>query len=238
MKRIGLTGSIGGGKSTVAKLLTARGIPVLDADAVAREVSSSPAVLNEVSNVLGAEYVIDGGLNRPVLAKLVFENPEARAALNAIIHPNVRAEMARREAELEANGAMGVVQDIPLLFENGLEKLFDSTILVDAPLETRIARVILRDGLTREQILVRDATQMPAAEKRARADFVLENDGDEASLETQLEVVLRKIRLVQGLQIGRLEEQLIVNDADFIAADAEIQKMFDESDGFSSKEKE
>jgi dephospho-CoA kinase len=238
MKRIGLTGSIGSGKSTVAKLLTKRGIPVLDADAVAREVSSSPAVLNEVSNVLGAEYVIDGGLNRPALAKLVFENPEARAALNAIIHPEVRAEMARRETELEASGALGVVQDIPLLFENGLEKLFDATILVDAPLETRISRVMKRDGLTREQILARDAAQMPAAEKRARADFVLENDWDEASLETQLEVVLRKLGLVQGLQIGRLKGKLIVNDADFVAADAEIQKMFDESDGFSSKEKE
>jgi dephospho-CoA kinase len=229
VKRIGLTGSIGSGKSTVAKLLTARGISVLDADAVAREVSSSPAVLSEVSSVLGAEYVIDGGLNRSALAKLVFENPEARAALNAIIHPAVRAEMARRETQLEVGGAIAVVQDIPLLFENGLEKLFDAAILVDAPLETRVSRVMLRDGLTREQIMARNAAQMPAAEKRARADFVLENDGDEMNLETQLEAVLQKLGLAQGLRIGRLEGKLFVNDADFVAADTEIQKMFDDS---------
>jgi dephospho-CoA kinase len=195
MKRIGLTGSIGSGKSTVAKLLIARGIPVLDADEVAREVSRGAAVLSEVSKVLGEEYVSDGGLNRSALAKLVFENPAARLKLNAIIHPEVRTEMARREAQLEESGAVGVVQDIPLLFENGLEKLFDATILVDAPLETRVSRVIVRDGLTREQILARDAAQMPATEKRTRADFVLENDGDEAHLEVQLEVVLRKLGL-------------------------------------------
>jgi dephospho-CoA kinase len=195
VKRIGLTGSIGSGKSTVAKLLMKRGIPVLDADAVAREVSSSVGVLNEVSTVLGAEYVIDGGLNRPALAKLVFEHPEARSKLNAIIHPQVRAEMARREAQLEASGAMAAVQDIPLLFENGLERLFDATILVDAPLETRVSRVMKRDGLTREQILARDAAQMTAADKRARADFVLENDGDEANLKAQLEAVLQKLGL-------------------------------------------
>lgn len=195
MKRVGLTGSIGSGKSTVAKLLTARGIPVLDADAVAREVSSSQTVLTEISSVLGTEYVLNGALNRPALAQLIFENPESRAALNAIIHPAVRVEMARREADLEASGAAGVVQDIPLLFENGLEQLFDATILVDAPLETRVFRVMLRDGLTREQIIARDAAQMPAAEKCARADFVLENDGDEMNLETQLEAVLGKIDL-------------------------------------------
>ena len=197
MTRIGLTGSIGSGKSTVAKLLMARGIPVLDADAVARQVSSRADVLHAVSSQLGAEYVLPDGLNRAALAQLVFANPDARGTLNAIIHPKVREEMARLEAQLELEGARAVVQDIPLLFENGLEKLFDAVILVDAPLETRIARVIQRDGATREAVLARDAAQMPALEKRARADFIVENDADEAALEGQVNAALVKLGLLE-----------------------------------------
>ncbi len=196
MKRIGLTGSIGSGKSTVAKLLIARGIAVLDADAVARRVSSRDDVLQAVSSQLGTAYVLPDGLNRAALAQLVFANHEARATLNAIIHPAVREEMARLENAFELDGASAVVQDIPLLFENGLEKLFDAVILVDAPLETRIARVMQRDPcMTREAVLARDAAQMPASEKRARADFILENDGDEMALEAQLEALLVKLGL-------------------------------------------
>ena len=196
VKRIGLTGSIGSGKSTVAKLLAARGIPVLDADAVARQVSSRTDVLQAVSSQLGAEYVLSDGLNRAALAQLVFANPEARVILNSIIHPRVREEMARCETQLESEGARAVVQDIPLLFENKLESLFDAVILVDAPLETRVARVMERDGAIREAMLARDAAQMPALEKRARADFILENNGDEAALERQLEGVLVKLELL------------------------------------------
>lgn len=196
MKRIGLTGSIGSGKSTVARLLVARGIPVLDADVVARQVSSSADVLQAVSSQLGAEYVLPDGLNRAALAQLVFAQPAARATLNAIIHPKVREEMARLEDALETEGASAVVQDIPLLFENGLEKLFDAVILVDAPLETRVERVMQRDpSMSREAVLARDAAQMPALEKRARANFILENDADEAALEAQLEALLVKLEL-------------------------------------------
>ena len=193
VKRIGLTGSIGSGKSTVARFLVARGIPVLDADAAARRVSSSAGVLRAVSSQLGAEYVLPDGLNRAALAQLVFADPNARAMLNSIIHPKVREEMARLEAQLESEGARAVVQDIPLLFENNLQTLFDAVILVDAPLETRVARVMERDGATREAVLARDAAQMPSSEKRARADFIVENDGDEDALEGQLDDVLVKL---------------------------------------------
>ena len=198
MIRLGLTGSIGSGKSTVAQMLRARGIPVLDADTVARAVSSRSDVLQAVSHQLGAQYVLEGGLNRPALAELVFAQPATRATLNAIVHPAVREEMARFEDALEADGASAVVQDIPLLFENGLEKLFDAVMLIDAPLETRVARVMRRDpNMTREAVLARDAAQMPALEKRARADFILGNDGDEAALEGQLERVLVKLGLLE-----------------------------------------
>jgi dephospho-CoA kinase len=190
MIRFGLTGSIGSGKSTVADMLRSRGIPVLDADAIARQVSRDPGTLEAVVLEFGSEFVLETDLNRPKVAALIFNNPEARAKLNAIIHPRVRAEMTRLQANLELEGAKLVAQDIPLLFENGYEKLFDATILVDAPLEDRIARVQARDGLTRDAILARDAVQMPASEKRLKATYILENDGDLAHLERQLVVLL------------------------------------------------
>ena len=193
MIRLGLTGSIGSGKSTVAEMLRSRGIPVLDADAIARQVSRDPGTLEAVKLEFGPEYVLETDLNRPKVAELVFNNPEARARLNAIIHPRVRAEMTRLQTDLEAEGAQVVVQDIPLLFENGYEKMFDATILVDAPLEDRITRVQARDGLTREAILARDAAQMPANEKRLKGTYILENDGDLTHLERQLVAVLEQI---------------------------------------------
>ncbi len=195
MLQIGLTGSIGSGKSTVTKLLLEQNIPVLDSDAIAKEISSSKAILLEVAQAFGAEFVQENGLNRSKLAELIFQKPEARLQLNAMIHPRVRTEMARRTAELEAKGERIVVQDIPLLFENGLEQLFDAVILVDAPLETRIARVMARDLATREQVLARDSAQMPAFEKRQRTKFILENTGDTALLEAQLKAVLEQIKL-------------------------------------------
>jgi dephospho-CoA kinase len=195
MKRIGLTGSIGAGKSTVAKLLRERDIPVLDADAVAREVSNSPGVMSAVRETFGDEFVLEYGLNRAKLAELVFHKPEARAQLNAIIHPKVRAEMSRLQLELEQTGAKVIVQDIPLLFESKLESLFDAIILVDAPLETRIARVMARDEITREAVLARDAAQMPANEKRKLATVTLENAGSENELKSQLEKALAKLEI-------------------------------------------
>jgi dephospho-CoA kinase len=193
--RIGLTGNIGSGKSTVARLLRDRGIPVLDADAVVREVSGFEDVIDAVREAFGQDYVLENGLNRPKLAELVFNNGDARTTLNGIIHPRVRSEMAKRQAELEASGARAVVQDIPLLFENKLETLFDATILVDAPLEVRVARVVARDGSTPQAVLARDAVQMPTLEKRKRATVTLENDGDLGSLEMQLETALEQFGL-------------------------------------------
>lgn len=195
MKKIGLTGSIGAGKSTVARLLREKGIPVLDADAVAREVSSSPVVLKSVQETFGDEYVLEQGLNRAKLATLVFANPEARAQLNAIIHPRVRSEMNRLQHQLEKTGVPAVVQDIPLLFESKLEPLFDAVILVDAPLEIRLQRVLARDGMTKDNFLARDAAQMPASEKRLRAAVTLENAGDETELAKQLAEALLRLEI-------------------------------------------
>ncbi len=199
LRRLGLTGSIGAGKSTVARLLRARGLRVLDADAVARELSSTPEVLAEVTAQLGPEFVLfesgrPVGLNRPALAALLFADPGKRAILNAVVHPRVRARMAELEAQAARMGEPWVVQDVPLLFEGEAWKQTDAVLLVDAPLDVRIDRVVARDGLTRDAVAARDAAQMPVSRKRellaTRPGAVLDNSGDEAALERQLTAAL------------------------------------------------
>jgi dephospho-CoA kinase len=190
---IGLTGSIGAGKSTVARLLRERGLAVLDADAVARMVSGQQAVLSEVAAVLGPEYVGEAGLERQKIAALVFSDLTARQKLNSIIHPRVRQEMQAQATALLSAGHRLVIQDIPLLFESGLESLFEAVIVVDAPLEARIARVMARDKSNEAAVRARDAAQMPADEKRRRTPYVIENNGDEAALSEQLDIVLAYI---------------------------------------------
>ncbi|AFZ68857.1 dephospho-CoA kinase [Deinococcus peraridilitoris] len=191
-RRLGLTGSIGAGKSTVAHLLRARGFTVLDADVVAHEISASVEVTQAVEAAFGSQYLKDGALDRSRLAELVFNHPEQRKQLNRIIHPRVRARMT--ELEREASGEW-IVQDIPLLFENGLDAQMDATLLVDAPLELRVARVLARGGLSRDDILKRDAAQLSGSEKRRRASMTLDNDGDLAQLERRLDQVLDALKV-------------------------------------------
>lgn len=192
LRRLGLTGSIGAGKSTVAKLLRERGLTVLDADEQARLVTQETPTLRAIE----AEFpgsVKGGVLDRAALAAVAFSDPERTRALNSIVHPRVRARMAALEAQAVASGAAWIVQDIPLLFETGQEGNFDAVLLVDAPLELRIQRVMERSGLTREDILARDARQMPAEEKREKATITLENDGDLESLAEQLDRALARL---------------------------------------------
>lgn len=187
--RLGLTGSIGAGKSTVARLLRGRGFTVLDADEQARAVTADPETLAIIE--AGFPGVVVGGvLDRSALSARVFGQPEALSRLNAIVHPRVRARMAELEAAAVRSGARTVVQDVPLLFEGGLQTLFGAVILVDAPLELRLERIQNRGGLTRAAALARDAAQMPAEHKRKLADVVLGNVEDEAALERQLDALL------------------------------------------------
>lgn len=192
IKRLGLTGSIGAGKSTVAALLRAHGLTVLDADEQARLVTQEPETLA----LIEAEFpgtVRAGELDRAALAAAVFSSPERTKVLNAIVHPRVRARMAELEAQAVASDATWIVQDIPLLFESGQTGNFAAVLVVDAPLELRVQRVMARSGLTREEILARDARQMPATEKRQKASFVLENDSDLAHLARQVDEALEKL---------------------------------------------
>ncbi|MHA0041597.1 dephospho-CoA kinase [Deinococcus sp. PEB2-63] len=193
-QRIGLTGSIGAGKSTVAQLLRARGLTVLDADEQARLVTQDPETLTLIEARFPG-VVVGGNLDRAALSARVFGQPEVLAALNAIVHPRVRERMAALEAQA---GSRVVVQDVPLLFEGGLDAQMNAVIVVDAPLPLRVARVMARSGLTEAEVLARDARQMPADQKRARATVVIDNDRDLPHLETQVDRALRQLGLVMA----------------------------------------
>ncbi|MFC4453139.1 dephospho-CoA kinase [Deinococcus sonorensis] len=197
-RRLGLTGSIGAGKSTVAALLRARGLTVLDADAEARALGHDPDVLAEVTAQLGPQYVQDGALDRPALAALVFSDPPRREVLNRILHPRVRARMAAQEQAAAGRGEVWVVQDVPLLFEGGLDAQMDHVLVVDAPAEVRQQRVQARSGLSAEAFQARDAAQLSPAEKRARASAVLDNSGSQEALERQLDEALRQLGILPG----------------------------------------
>lgn len=181
---MGLTGNIGSGKSSVARLLAEHGALVIDADDLARQATSEPEVLKRVSDELGAHLVKDGQLDRRAVATAVFADPQARAVLNSIVHPWVG--LRRLQLQAQALGQVEpppvIVHDVPLLFEVGLDRSVDVTVVVTAPLGVRAARVQTRSGLSEDEVRQRDAAQMPQEEKAARADYVLDNSGDEAEL--------------------------------------------------------
>jgi dephospho-CoA kinase len=190
-KRIGVTGNIGSGKSTVAKLFVEKGAALIDADALARGATNDPDVLEQIANQLGTHLIINSQLDRAKTAALVFNNPEARQTLNNIIHPWVRQKSAERIRELETSPSPPpiILQDIPLLFENGLEKDLDAVIVVYAPLDLRLARVKARSNISEADFYARDNAQMNLEEKVKRADYVIDNSGSFETLHFQVDKV-------------------------------------------------
>jgi dephospho-CoA kinase len=184
---VGLTGGIGSGKSTVSTLLAERGAIVIDADRITRELQApgSP-VLAEIADAFGPT-VIDskGELDRPALAALVFGDPDALARLNKIVHPAVGREMAARlEAQRETDNV--VVLDIPLLVENPREGLC-GTVVVDLPVEIAVERLVTHRNMDRADAEARIARQATREARVAIADRIIDNSGDLASLETQVD---------------------------------------------------
>lgn len=188
MVRIGLTGGIGSGKSTVAARLAQLGAVVVDSDQVARDVVSvgSPGFAWVVERFGEDVLAPDGSLDRPRLGQLVFSDPAALADLNAITHPLIRARSEALSSEAAASGAVAVVQDIPLLVENKLTAGFDKVIVVEAPLELRLSRLAGR-GLDIETARARIAAQASDEQRRAVADVVLDNSGSVAELLAQVD---------------------------------------------------
>lgn len=190
MRQIGLTGSIGSGKSTVAQQLRELGVPVLDADEYARE--GARVLESEICQAF-PEACPEGEINRPALGRLVFGDPEARKRLEAILHPYVRQRMREEAEKAQAAGKPVVVHDIPLLFETGREADFAGVLLVAAPTELRKQRVMDRSGLSEAEFAARDASQMPQADKIRRATWVIWNDADRPTLRERVDAWYRKV---------------------------------------------
>ncbi|MDU0331113.1 MULTISPECIES: dephospho-CoA kinase [Paenibacillus] len=177
---IGLTGGIATGKSTVSRLLAERGAAIIDADVIAREIMEpGHPVLAAVSERFGPGVLnTDGTLNRKKLGEIVFSNPEERKALEALTHPAIRAEMKQRMEELEAADPHRlVVADIPLLYESGLDPLYERIMVVYVPREVQLTRLMLRDGLSKEAAEQRINAQMDIEIKKERADILIDNSG-------------------------------------------------------------
>lgn len=204
LRVFGLTGAFGSGKSTVARRLRARGVPVIDADTLAREVVAPGSEgLRQVVAAFGTSIVGDEGLDRKALGRVVFADPAARARLNAIVHPLVQRRRQELELELRARGEPLACYEVPLLYENGLERELSPVIVVSAPEALLVERAMRRDGLSEEAVRARLAAQLPLAEKVARADYVIDNSGLESATEARTDDVLRQICARLGVDPAR-----------------------------------
>ena len=177
--RIGLTGGIGSGKSTVAQLLAERGAAVIDADAIARSVTAPHGLaMPEIVRVFGAEFIdAQGALERDRMRAHVFANPSAKKQLEAIIHPLVAQQTQAQAQQAESAGHIALVFDVPLLVESGRwRQQVDQVLVVDCLVETQVQRVIARNGLPRETVAQIIAAQASRAQRLAAADWVIFND--------------------------------------------------------------
>jgi dephospho-CoA kinase len=184
--RIGLTGGIGSGKSTVSALLAARGAVIVDADRIAREVvePGTPG-LARVAETFGEQVLAaDGSLDRAALAAVVFADPEARRQLDGIVHPLVRARASDLAAAAPPDAV--VVNDVPLLVETGQASSYDLVLVVEADPETRVSRLVQR-GLTADDARARMEAQASDGQRRAVADVVLDNSGTPEELAEQVD---------------------------------------------------
>ena len=193
MKLIGLTGGAGSGKSTVSAMLKELGAMVIDADEAAHAAyePGSPG-FEAVVREFGPEYARDGGIDRARLGELVFHDDAARHRLNAIVHPLVREWMAARTVEAVEGGAEVVVQDVPLLFENGLELLYSATVLVYVPEALQVQRLVEGRGLSEDRARAMIASQMPIEKKRPLATHLVDNSGSREATRGQVERIWRE----------------------------------------------
>ncbi len=177
MLKIGITGSIGAGKSTVAGIFKILGVPVFDADAIAKSIlNSDPALREQIIAAFGSETYKNGLLDRKYLATLVFSNPDELAKLNALVHPATIKAADTWAKHWEKQGSPYIVKEAALLFEAGTNIGLDFIIGVTAPEDLRIARVMARDHVTREEVLKRMQHQIDDTKKMERCDIVIDNN--------------------------------------------------------------
>ncbi|HUE78248.1 MAG TPA: dephospho-CoA kinase [Sphingomicrobium sp.] len=196
MIRLGLTGSIGMGKSTAARMFERAGVPVFDADAEVRRLQGPGGALVEAIERRFPGSIRDGAVDREALSELVLGKPGELAALEAIVHPAVSS--ARERFLAEHAGAAAVLFEIPLLLETGGERKVDQVIVVSAPPEVQRQRVLSRPGMTAKKLEAILARQMPDEEKRKRANFVIDSSGPLAATERQVAQILACLGLAAG----------------------------------------
>lgn len=178
MKIVGITGGIGGGKSTLSKLLLAEGFQVYNTDMEARRLQNeSPAIRNNLIELFGTEVYDGAELNRKYLANIVFNSPELLQQLNAIVHPVVKKDFLKWSEQFSAESY--VFMECAILFEGGFNSLVDKIILVTASEEVRIARVVKRDMLTVDQVKARIRNQMSDEQKSKYADYIIKTDDNQ-----------------------------------------------------------
>jgi len=201
----GLTGGIASGKSTVAAHLRSRGLPVIDADDVARDVVEPGSDgLRAIVNAFGPSVLApDGALDRKALAKIAFADDAARKRLNAITHPLISVGTMRRAAELGARGEPLACYEAALLVENGVADAFRPLVVVSCPEDVQIARIRSRDAASIEDALARVRAQKPLGEKVAAADFVIDTTGSLEDNARRTDEVLRAICHRVGVELAR-----------------------------------
>ena len=207
MHLFGLTGGIASGKSAVAARVRKRGIPVIDADELARDaVAKGSAGLAELVKTFGEEVLApDGTLDRKKLAAVVFTDDTKRKALNGIVHPIVTMLTFKRSAELRDKGKPLACYEAALIVENGVADAFRPLVVVSAPEATQVTRACARDAAADADVRARIRAQMPLAAKVAVADFVIENTGSLADLDRRTDEVLEAIGASLGVTLDRLE---------------------------------
>ncbi|WP_354471713.1 dephospho-CoA kinase [Lysinibacillus parviboronicapiens] len=189
---IGLTGSIASGKSTVAKMMTALGLPIVDADIVARDVvEPGTKTLILIAENFGEDILLeDGSLDRAKLGDIIFHEPAKRKILNDIMHPAIREEMLRQRDAFVKAGQKHIVMDIPLLFESKLQHFVERIIVVSVREDVQLRRLMERNHLTKEDALARIHSQLPLSVKEKGAHAVIYNNENLEQTEEQLKKIL------------------------------------------------
>lgn len=195
MYKLGLTGGIATGKSTVSSFLREQGISVIDADQVAHDIlNSDTVVLDQLQEAFGPDIFVNGQLSRPALGKIVFDNPDALAKLNAITHPRIYQCIDELGAAFEREGADIAVYDIPLLLETPNKMTFDGIMVISINPDQQLERLMARNNFSEEEAKKRIASQMPISEKAKLADFVIDNSGSTTETFNQVSDVINNIK--------------------------------------------
>ena len=190
---LGLTGGIGTGKSTVAKMLREKNIPVVDTDSISKEIIEYPEVIEKIKAEISSKiFNNENKLDRKKLSEIVFENKDKLKKLNEIMHPVILKKMWEEVEKLKKDYKV-IVVDIPLLFEINMENEVDKVLLIYSSKEIQIERIMNRDGRTREEAIKIINSQMPLYKKREKSDYIIQNNDSLEKLEKNLDKVVQKL---------------------------------------------